>query len=147
MSIQIPIRLKILQNGAAIGYVETINFVSGATVSKNGPIANITVSGGGGSGGDADTLQGHHASHFALQTDMVAAEADISTLQGNVVVLQGDMVIAENSILAIIASLARSAVWRGILGVAVQAGPPATGATYAQWLAGASEPFAWVQTP
>jgi hypothetical protein len=127
MSIQIPIKLKILQNGAAIGYVETLNFVSGATIAKNGPIAEITVSGGGGSGGgDADTLQGHHASHFALQSDFLALEVDVN---------------------AIIAVLQRSIIWRQLLGVAVQATPPATGATYAQWLAGASNPFAWIQTP
>jgi len=133
VSIQIPIRLKILQNGAAIGYVETLNFVSGATISKNGPIANINVSGGGGSGGDADTLQGHHASHFALQTDMDAVEARVF--------------ITEADIAAILASLDRNVIWRWLLGVAPQATPPATGATYAQWAAGATEPFAWLQLP
>lgn len=132
MSIQIPIKLKILQNGAAIGYVETLNFVSGATISKNGPIANIAVSGGGG-GGDADSLQGHPASHFALQTDFAALETDFLAL--------------EVDVNAIIAALERSVVWAQLLGVAVQATPPATGATYAQWVAGSTEPFAWVQTP
>jgi len=46
MSIQVPIRLKIAQNGTVIGYVEAIDFVSGASISRDGPIALITIPGG-----------------------------------------------------------------------------------------------------
>ena len=132
MSIQIPIRLKILQNGAAIGYVETLNFVSGATISKNGPIANISVSGGGGGGGDADSLQGHPASYFATQTDMDAAEADILTLSVDV-----------NDLLTAIGR----AQWWDTGGVVVSDVDPGPGITYAQWLAGATGDFAWLRIP
>jgi len=70
MSIETPIRLKIEQNGAVKGYVETLDFSTGVTV--NGPVAHITNSGGG--GGDADTLQGHPASFFAAAADVDALE-------------------------------------------------------------------------
>lgn len=66
MSLEIPIRLKISQNGTVKGYVETLDFTSG--VSVTGPVAHVTNSGGG--GGDADTLQGHPASFFAEAVDV-----------------------------------------------------------------------------
>jgi hypothetical protein len=47
MSIQIPLRLKIEQNGSVKGYVETLNFLGG-TVAVNGPVVDIT------GGGDTD---------------------------------------------------------------------------------------------
>ena len=131
MSIQIPIRLKILQNGAAIGYVETLNFVSGATISKNGPIANINVSGGGG-GGDADTLQTHPASYFATAADVTTLQTDFLTL--------------EVDVNAIIAAIGRDRWW-DTGGVVVSDVDPGPGITYAQWLAGATGDFGWLRIP
>ena len=117
MSLQVPIRLKITQGGVTLGYVETLDFSAGATV--NGPVASIA---SGGGGGDAATLQGHPASFFATQADMSLVQADLATL------------------------LDRAAMW-ATLGVAVQAAPPATGITYAQWLAGQTGNWAWIELP
>lgn len=111
MSLQVPIRLRISRGGVVQGYVEALDFASGVTVT--GPVATITGSGGG--GGDADTLQGHPASFFATATDV----ADLKD---------------------------RALMWAA-LGVAVQATPPATGITYAQWLAGQTGNWAWVELP
>jgi hypothetical protein len=132
MSIQIPIRLKVAQNGAVIGYVETLDFVSGATIQKDGPRALITISGGGGGGGDADTLQGHPASFFA-------ADADLTTLEGSVVTLSIDIATLQ-------AAIGR-AQWWDTGGIAVSAVDPGAGITYAQWLAGAAGDFGWLQIP
>lgn len=40
MSVQIPLRVKIEQNGTVKGYVETLNF-GNHSVSVNGPVADI----------------------------------------------------------------------------------------------------------
>lgn len=100
------------------GYVEALDFASG--VSVTGPVATITGSGGG--GGDADTLQGHPASFFASAADVSLLEADVATLMD------------------------RAEMW-ATLGVAVQASPPATGITYAQWLSGQTGNWAWIELP
>ena len=132
MSIQIPIRLKVAQNGAVVGYVETLDFVSGASITKDGPRALITISGGGGGGGDADTLQTHPASYFATQSDM-------TTVQGEVVTLTIDL-------LALQAAIGR-AQWWNTGGIAVSDVDPGPGITYAQWVAGATGDFGWLRIP
>jgi hypothetical protein len=123
MSIQIPIRLKVAQNGAVIGYVETLDFISGASISKDGPRALITISGGG--GGDAATLQGHPASYFATATDVATLTIDLAALQ---------------------AAIGRDKWW-DTGGIAVSAVDPGPGITYAQWLAGATGDFGWLRIP
>jgi len=138
MSIQIPIRLKVAQNGAVIGYVETLDFVSGATISKDGPRALITISGGGG-GGDADTLQTHPASYFATAADVTALDATVTALDGTVATLTID-------IAALQAAIGR-AQWWDTGGIAVSAVDPGPGITYAQWLAGTVGDFGWLQIP
>ena len=138
MSIQIPIRLKVAQNGAVIGYVETLDFVSGATIQKDGPRALITISGGGG-GGDADTLQTHPASYFATAADVTALDATVTALDGTVATLTID-------IAALQAAIGR-AQWWDTGGIAVSAVDPGPGITYAQWLAGAAGDFGWLQIP
>ena len=138
MSIQIPIRLKVAQNGAVIGYVETLDFVSGATIQKDGPRALITISGGGG-GGDADTLQTHPASYFATAADVTALDATVTALDGTVATLTID-------IAALQAAIGR-AQWWDTGGIAVSTVDPGPGITYAQWLAGAAGDFGWLQIP
>ena len=138
MSIQIPIRLKVAQNGAVIGYVETLDFVSGATIQKDGPRALITISGGGG-GGDADTLQTHPASYFATAADVTALDATVTALDGTVATLTID-------IAALQAAIGR-AQWWDTGGIAVSAVDPGPGITYAQWLAGTVGDFGWLQIP
>ena len=138
MSIQIPIRLKVAQNGAVIGYVETLDFVSGATIQKDGPRALITISGGGG-GGDADTLQTHPASYFATAADVPALDATVTALDGTVATLTID-------IAALQAAIGR-AQWWDTGGIAVSAVDPGPGITYAQWLAGTVGDFGWLQIP
>ena len=131
MSIQIPIRLKVAQNGAVIGYVETLDFVSGATIQKDGPRALITISGGGG-GGDADTLQTHPASYFATAADVTALDGTVATLTIDIDALQ--------------AAIGR-AQWWDTGGIAVSDVDPGPGITYAQWLAGAAGDFGWMRIP
>ena len=138
MSIQIPIRLKVAQNGAVIGYVETLDFVSGATIQKDGPRALITISGGGG-GGDADTLQTHPASYFATAADVTALDATVTALDGTVATLTID-------IAALQAAIGR-AQWWDTGGIAVSAVDPGPGITYAQWLAGTAGDFGWLRIP
>lgn len=116
MSIQVPIRLKIEQDGTVKGFVETLNFTGGAAVTVNGPIADVAAGGGG--GGDAATLQGHPASFFAPASDLDAVEA----------------------------RLARALIWAQ-LGVIVQDTAPASGITYAQWLAGTDGYWGWIDLP
>lgn len=115
MSLQVPLRLKVEENGVVKGYVETLDFSGSVTV--NGPVAHIASGGGG--GGDADTLQGHPASFFAPQSDLDALEAQVDD---------------------------RSQMWSR-LGVVIQASAPPSGITYAQWLAGASGFWGWIQLP
>ena len=138
MSIQIPIRLKVAQNGAVIGYVETLDFISGASISKDGPRALITISGGGG-GGDADTLQTHPASYFATAADVTALDATVTTLDGQVATLTIDIALLQ-------AAISR-AQWWDTGGIAVSDVDPGPGITYAQWLAGAAGDFGWLQIP
>ena len=121
MSIVAPIRLKVEQDGTVKGYVETLNFVGGATVAVNGPVASITAGSGGG-GGDAQTLDGHPASYFATEADLTTVEALIASMQD------------------------RATMW-STLGVAVQSTAPASGITYAQWLAGATGYWGWIELP
>ena len=130
MSIQIPIRLKILQNGAVVGYVEALDFVSGASIQKDGPRALITISGGG--GGDASSLQGHPASYFATATDMTSANGQIALLSIDIAALQ--------------TAIGRDRWW-STGGIAVSDVDPGPGITYAQWLAGATGDFGWLRIP
>ena len=118
MSLQIPIRLKIEENGVVRGYVETLDLPQGS-VTVVGPVAHIRGSGGG--GGDADTLQGHPASYFATEADMLAAEAQLAAMMD------------------------RASMW-ATLGVQVTATPVA-GITYADWLAGAAGYWGWIRIP
>lgn len=134
MSTANPIRLRIDEAGVTRGYVETLDFVAGASVSVTGPRAYITVSGGG--GGDAATLQGHPASFFATEADLTTVEQTLNALSVDVTMIENDLA----------PFLDRSTVW-GMLGVAVQQDPPATGITYAQWLAGTPGNFAWFELP
>jgi hypothetical protein len=138
MSIQIPIKLKILQNGAVVGYVEAIDFVSGASVQKHGPTALITISGGGG-GGDADTLQTHPASFFATAADVNALDVRVTADEGTLATLTID-------VLALQAAIGR-AQWWDTGGVVVSDVDPGPGITYAQWLAGATGDFGWLRIP
>lgn len=124
MSVQVPIRLRVEQDGTLKGYVEALNF-SGATVSVSGPRAEVAVSAGGG-GGDALTLQGHPASFFAAEADLLALEAQVAA----------DEAAASN----------RALMWER-LGVIVQTTAPATGITYAQWLAGMNGHWGWIELP
>ena len=110
------------QDGTVKGYVETLNFTGGATVTVTGPVASVAAGGGGGGGGDADTLQGHPASYFATEADLTTAEANIATL------------------------LDRATNW-ALLGVTIQNTPPAGGITYAAWLAGGAGYWAWIEIP
>jgi len=138
MSIQVPIRLKIAQNGAVVGYVETLDFVAGASIQKDGPRALITISGGGG-GGDADTLQTHPASYFATQAGQNALDTRVTDVEDSVAILTIDLA-------ALQAAIGR-AQWWDTGGVAVSAVDPGPGITYAQWLAGAAGDFGWLQIP
>jgi hypothetical protein len=138
MSIQVPIRLKVLQNGAVVGYVEAIDFVSGASVQKHGPTALITISGGGG-GGDADTLQTHPASFFATAADVNALDVRVTADEGTLATLTID-------VLALQAAIGR-AQWWDTGGVVVSDVDPGAGITYAQWLAGATGDFGWLRIP
>jgi len=138
MSIQIPIRLKVAQNGAVIGYVETLDFVSGATIQKDGPRALITISGGGG-GGDADTLQTHPASYFATQAGQNALDTRVTDVEDSVAILTIDLA-------ALQAAIGR-AQWWDTGGIAVSAVDPGPGITYAQWLAGTAGDFGWLRIP
>ena len=138
MSIQIPIRLKVMQGGAVIGFVETLDFVSGASVQKDGPRALITISGGGG-GGDADMLQGHPASFFAAQSDLNALDTRVTDVEDSVAILTIDLA-------ALQAAIGRDQWWN-TGGIAVSATDPGAGITYAQWLAGATGDFGWLRIP
>ena len=124
MSLQVPIRLKITQGGVTLGYVETLDFSAGATVT--GPVASIA---SGGGGGDADTLQGHPASFFATDADLTAAEVDIATISAQLAAL-----------------VQRALMWAN-LGIAVQASDPGSGITYAQWVGGATGFWGWIKLP
>ena len=128
MSLQIPVRLQVQQNGAVVGYFETLNFVSGASIQRTGPVANISVSGGGG-GGDADTLQGHPASYFATAAQLLIDEADIDALWA-----------------ALLPFVTRATVLDQ-LGISAQSSAPVDGITRANWLAGAIGHWAWIQIP
>jgi methylaspartate ammonia-lyase len=116
VSLNIPLRIPIKQNGTIVGYVEALDFTS---VTVTGPVAHVA---SGGGGGDAATLQGHPASFFATAADLALVEADVASLMD------------------------RAAMWAA-LGVAVQVTPPATGITYAQWLAGQTGNWAWIELP
>ena len=80
MSIPVPLRLRIEQDGTVKGYVETLNFTGGSGVSVTGPIALIPLASGGG-GGDAQTLEGHPASYFATEADLTTVEVLIASMQ------------------------------------------------------------------
>ena len=116
MSLNIPLRIPIKQNGTIVGYVEALDFTS---VTVTGPVAHVA---SGGGGGDAATLQGHPASFFATAADLTTVDAEVAALMD------------------------RAQMW-SMLGVAVQPAAPATGVTYAQWLAGASGNWGWIQIP
>jgi hypothetical protein len=128
MSLQIPIRLKIEENGVVKGYVETLDFSGAVAVTVNRAIGHVNVTGGGG-GGDADTLQGHPASFFATETDLTTAEGNISVLNVEVAALMD-----------------RAQMW-AMLGVAVQQTAPPAGITYANWLGGVPGNWGWIRIP
>ena len=138
MSIQIPIRLKVLQNGAVVGYVEALDFVSGASVQKTGPTALVTISGGGG-GGDADTLQTHPASFFATAAGLNALDTRVLDVEDSVAILTIDLQALQTAI-------GRSQWW-DTGGIAVSDVDPGPGITYAQWVAGATGDFGWLRIP
>jgi len=140
MSISVPIRLKIEQAGVVKGYVETLD-LSGFTVSVTGPRASITPSPS--TGGDAATLQGHPASYFALAADIAAISAQIQAINATDAAQQTQL----NSITASLASLLNRALIWANMGVAVQPVAPATGITYAEWLAGVAGSWGWIQIP
>ena len=138
MSIQIPIRLKVLQNGAVVGYVEALDFVSGASVQKHGPTALVTISGGGG-GGDADTLQTHPASFFATAAGLNALDTRVTDVEDSVAILTIDLQ-------ALQAAIGRGQWW-DTGGIAVSDVDPGPGITYAQWVAGVVGDFGWLRIP
>ena len=127
-----------MQGGAVVGYVEALDFVSGASVQKDGPRALITISGGGG-GGDADTLQTHPASFFATVSDLNALDTRVTDVEDSVAILTIDLA-------ALQAAIGR-AQWWDTGGIAVSGVDPGAGITYAQWLAGATGDFGWLRIP
>ena len=127
-----------MQGGAVVGYVEALDFVSGASVQKDGPRALITISGGGG-GGDADTLQTHPASFFATATDLNALDTRVTDVEDSVAILTIDLA-------ALQAAIGR-AQWWDPGGIVVSDVDPGAGITYAQWLAGATGDFGWLRIP
>ena len=143
MSIASPIRLKITQNGTTIGYVETLDLLSGISAVVTGPIAKLTATGSGTGGGDADTLGGHPPSYFATAAQADLLDADVAVLFGNDSVFTIDIANLEASVTAL---LNRVLMWPR-LGIAVQTTPPASGITHAQWLAGNAGAWGWIRIP
>jgi hypothetical protein len=143
VSIQVPIRLKITQNGATVGYVETLDLVSGITAAVTGPIAKLTATGVNPGGGDAATLGGHPPSFFGTAAEDAILTADVLALQAQDAVTDQEIAALNTSLASL---LSRPAMWAR-LGVAVQSTPPASGITYAQWLAGNAGTWGWINIP
>jgi len=140
MSISAPIRLQIEQAGVVKGYVETLD-LTGFVVSVTGPRASIVP--GPSVGGDAATLQGHPASYFATAAGGTSVSAQIAVINATDAAQQNQINVATASL----ANLLNRALKWADMGVAVQPVAPATGITYAEWLAGLSGSWGWIQIP
>ena len=142
MSIAVPIRLKITSGGVVLGYVETLDLASGLTATFSGPVASLTAAGGTG-GGDAATLGGHPPSYFGTAAADASQVTSITALQATDAVFTIEL----GSINATLANLLNRALMWSAIGVAVQASPPISGITHAQWLAGNAGNWGWIRIP
>ena len=87
-----------VQDGAITSAKIANGTITGANIA-NGTIAAAKIIGGPGSGVDADTVDGSHASAFGSASDVSTLKSQVATLQSQVATLQGQMA-AMNTLLS-----------------------------------------------